>query len=107
MINRRKLPRKKAAYKVMINHPEYGQVVGCMRDMSKDGILIEVDPSKLFVCGQIFGVHITGISDANIDPLLSMEVVQVELSGIALKFVEAIESNKYSGRNSETVTKLA
>ena len=91
MKDRRKYPRKKVKLDVVIRHPALGQVIGHIRDMSEGGVFLDVNRSVLFERGQIVGAKIIGDSGIDLAPLLSMEVVRVELSGIALKFVEVSE----------------
>ncbi|MEH6576922.1 MAG: PilZ domain-containing protein [Amphritea sp.] len=88
MKDKRKSPRIKTKFRVVISHPALGQIVGHILDMSESGVYLDVSQSMLFKCGQVVGARIVGDSNVDMDPLLSMEVVRVELSGIALKFVE-------------------
>ena len=91
MKDKRKSPRIKTKFHVMICHPTFGQIVGHIKDMSESGVFLDVNQSMLFKCGQVVGARIVGVSNVDMDPLLSMEVVRVELSCIALKFVEVSE----------------
>ncbi|WP_432474624.1 hypothetical protein [Amphritea sp. HPY] len=91
MKDRRKLPRKLVKLCIVIRHPTLGQIVGHARNMSESGVFLDVYQPGVFECGQIVGANIIDCGGIDIDPLLSMEVVRVELSGIALKFVEVSE----------------
>jgi hypothetical protein len=91
MNDKRNSLRKKSQLKVLISHPGQGRVVGRIRDMSDRGVFLDVYQSVLFECGQIVGARIIGDSGIDMNPMLSMEIVRVELNGIALKFVEVSE----------------
>lgn len=91
MKDRRKFSRKRTDLDVVIGHPALGQIIGHIRDMSEEGVFLDVKQSVRFKCGQIVGAKIIGDTGIGVLPLLSMEVVRVEISGIALKFVELSE----------------
>lgn len=91
MKDRRKLPRKKVKLSIVIRHPALGQILGHVRNMSESGVFLEVYRPGVFECGQVVGANIIDCGGIGLDPLLSMEVVRVELSGIALQFVEVSE----------------
>ena len=76
---------------MVIRHPVLGQIIGHVINMSESGVFIDVYRPDVFECGQVVGANIIDCAGIDIDPLLSMEVVRIELSGIALKFVEVSE----------------
>ena len=70
---------------VKVSHPSIGEVVVQTRDISDGGIFlltehIEVPHIGTIVEGQVQGMEIEG-------PILKLEIVRMEPTGIGLKFV--------------------
>ena len=70
---------------VKVSHPSIGEVLVQTRDISDGGIFlltenITVPPIGTIVEGQVQGMEIEG-------PILKLEIVRMEPSGIGLKFV--------------------
>ena len=70
---------------VRVSHPSIGDIIVPTRDISDGGIFlltenIDVPPIGTIVEGQIQGMEVEG-------PILKLEIVRMEPSGIGLKFV--------------------
>lgn len=71
--------------RVKVSHPSIGEIVVNTRDISDGGVFlitedIEMPPVGTIVTGQVQGL----VGDA---PILKMEIVRVEPSGVGLRFV--------------------
>lgn len=70
---------------VKVSHPSIGDIVVPTRDISDGGIFlltedIDVPPVGTIMEGQVQGMEVEG-------PVLKLEIVRMEPSGIGLKFV--------------------
>ena len=86
MSNNRKNTRTPLKVRLRIDHPMHGELMLTTRDISECGVyvLMEHAPEKLLmgelVQGQVQGLPMEA-------PILMLEVVHVEPSGVGLRFV--------------------
>ncbi len=86
MSNNRKNTRTPLKVRLRIDHPMHGELMLTTRDISECGVyvLMEHAPEKLLmgelVQGQVQGLPMEA-------PILMLEVVRVEPSGVGLRFV--------------------
>lgn len=83
--NKRHDQRTPMKVQVRVSHPSIGVIIVPTRDISDGGIFlltedIDVPPIGTIVEGQVQGMEIEG-------PILKLEIVRMEPSGIGLKFV--------------------
>ncbi len=86
MSNNRKNVRTPLKVRLRIDHPVHGELMVTTRDISECGVYVLMDhaPEKLLmgelVQGQVQGLPMEA-------PILMLEVVRVEPSGVGLRFV--------------------
>lgn len=71
--------------KIKIVHGSVGELVVKTRDISDGGVFVVLDPDQV----PPIGTHVTGQVQGLMDdaPILEMEVVRVEPTGVGLRFV--------------------
>lgn len=71
--------------KIKIVHDSVGELVVKTRDISDGGVFVVLEPDQV----PPIGTHLTGQVQGLMDdaPVLEMEVVRVEPSGVGLRFV--------------------
>jgi len=83
--DKRRHIRTPLACRIKIIHESVGEFIVKTRDISDGGVFVVLDPDQVppigtYVTGQVQGL----MDDA---PVLKMEVVRVEPSGVGLRFV--------------------
>lgn len=71
--------------KIKIMHDSVGEMIVKTRDISDGGVFVVLEPDQV----PPIGTHVTGQVQGLMDdaPVLEMEVVRVEPSGVGLRFV--------------------
>lgn len=72
---------------VEINHPIIGKHVVEMKDFSDSGIFLYMEPDKFPPVGTLIKGQVIGMQGDDA-PVVEMEVVRIEKSGIGLRFVD-------------------
>jgi c-di-GMP-binding flagellar brake protein YcgR len=77
--------RTNLACRIKIVHDSMGELVVKTRDISDGGVFVVLEPDQV----PPIGSHVTGQVQGLMDdaPILEMEVVRVEPSGVGLRFV--------------------
>ena len=72
--------------RIKIQHESVGEQVVKTRDISDGGVFVELEPEQI----PPIGTHLVGQVQGMMDdaPVLEMEVVRVEPSGVGLRFIE-------------------
>ena len=71
--------------KIKITHAATGEKIVKTRDVSDGGVFVVLDPDQIPPIGSIVIGQVQGLMDDA--PILEMEVVRVEPSGVGLRFV--------------------
>lgn len=85
MDNKRQAPRTPLQVRIRIDHPRLGQMLVSTRDISDSGVFVVIDEAQdqlqlgEIVTGQVQGMPIEA-------PIVEMEVVRFEASGMGLRF---------------------
>lgn len=77
--------RTPMACRIKISHEEFGEIMVKTRDISDGGVFIVLDTEKKLPVGSIVKGQVQGLVDDA--PILEMEVVRIEPSGVGLRFV--------------------
>lgn len=87
--DKRRHIRTPLACRIKITHEGIGEVIVKTRDISDGGVFVVLDPDQVPPVGS----HVTGQVQGLMDdaPILEMEVVRVEPSGVGLRFVSLDE----------------
>ncbi len=85
MSEQRRHPRTPLALEVKISHESMESVVLVTRDISESGIFIVTDDTELPPVGSVLEGQVQGEMDD--PPVVKMEVVRVEPSGVGLLFL--------------------
>ncbi|MES2822139.1 MAG: PilZ domain-containing protein [Pseudomonadota bacterium] len=83
--DKRKHIRTSLQCKIKISHADTGERIVKTRDVSDGGVFVVLDPDQIPPIGTIVTGQVQGLMDDA--PILEMEVVRVEPSGIGLRFV--------------------
>ncbi len=83
--DQRKHIRTSLQCKIKISHPAVGEKIVKTRDVSDGGVFVVLDPDQIPPIGSIVTGQVQGLMDDA--PILEMEVVRVEPSGIGLRFL--------------------
>ena len=83
--DKRKHIRTSLQCKIKITHAAVGEKIVKTRDVSDGGVFVVLDPDQIPPIGTIVTGQVQGLMDDA--PILEMEVVRVEPSGIGLRFV--------------------
>ncbi len=83
--DKRRHIRTALACRIKIVHESLGEIVVKTRDISDGGVFVVLEPDQV----PAIGTHVTGQVQGLMDdaPILDMEVVRVEPSGVGLRFV--------------------
>jgi len=83
--DKRRHIRTQLACRIKITHQEMGEIIVKTRDISDGGVFVVLEPDQVPPVGS----HVTGQVQGLMDdaPILEMEVVRVEPSGVGLRFV--------------------
>lgn len=83
--DKRRHIRTPLACRIKITHDSLGELVVKTRDISDGGVFVVLEPNQV----PPIGTHVTGQVQGLMDdaPILEMEVVRVEPSGVGLRFV--------------------
>lgn len=85
MDNKRQAPRTPLQVRIRIDHPQLGEMLVSTRDISDSGVFVVIDEEQCqlqlgeVVSGQVQGMPIEA-------PIVLMEVVRFEASGVGLRF---------------------
>lgn len=85
MDNKRQNPRTPLQVRIRLDHPRHGEMLVSTRDISDSGVFVIIDGAQELlqlgdlVHGQVQGMPIEA-------PIVLMEVVRLEPSGIGLRF---------------------
>jgi hypothetical protein len=85
--DKRKHIRTPLQCKIKITHASVGEKIVNTRDISDGGVFVILAPNDIPPIGSMVTGQVQGLMDAA--PILDMEVVRVEPSGIGLRFVHA------------------
>ncbi|WP_027857323.1 PilZ domain-containing protein [Marinobacterium jannaschii] len=88
MEERRLHPRFIPAYHILLWNHHFGRLSGKVLNMSDSGVFVHQITASDFSTGMLLEAEIIGSSWDNSLPSLTMRVIRVESSGIALEFVE-------------------
>lgn len=85
MDNKRESPRTPFKVRIRIDHPEHGRMLVHTRDISDTGVFVILDDAqKLLHIGEVVSGQ---VQDLPIEaPVVEMEVVRFESSGMGLRF---------------------
>ena len=83
--DKRKHIRTSLQCKIKITHHDVGEKVVKTRDISDGGVFVVLEPDQIPPIGTIVTGQVQGLMDDA--PILAMEVVRVEPSGVGLRFV--------------------
>ncbi len=78
--------RTPLACQIKITHPDKGEFLVKTRDISDGGVFVVLDPDSLLVVGTVVTGQVQGLMDEA--PVLNMEVVRVDPSGVGLRFID-------------------
>lgn len=86
---KRKHIRTPFACRIKITHDSVGDLIVKTRDISDGGVFVVLEPDQI----PPIGTHVVGQVQGMMEeaPVLEMEVVRVEPSGVGLKFVNLEE----------------
>lgn len=85
MDNKRKYTRHAIAVNIKISHPDIGVKIVKTRDISDGGIFILIEPVEVLIPGSVVEGQVQDmVEDA---PVLTMEVVRVEETGLGLRYL--------------------
>ncbi len=84
--DKRRHVRTPIVCRIRIVHPRFGEMMVKTRDISDGGVFVVLDDAPALPVGDIVQGQVQGlVADA---PVLDMEVVRVEPTGVGLKFVQ-------------------
>jgi len=83
--DKRRHIRTPLACRIKIIHQEKGELIVKTRDISDGGVFVVLEPDQVPPIGSIVTGQVQGLMDDA--PVLEMEVVRVEPSGVGLRFV--------------------
>lgn len=75
--------------KIKITHDSLGEKIVKTRDISDGGVFVVLEPNDIPPVGSIVTGQVQGLMDHA--PILEMEVVRVEPTGVGLRFVHSTE----------------
>lgn len=81
----RRHPRTELALEVKISHDSMESVVLVTRDISESGVFVVTDGTELPPLGSVVEGQVQG--DMDDPPIVQMEVVRIEPSGVGLRFL--------------------
>ncbi|ACE85610.1 PilZ domain-containing protein [Cellvibrio japonicus] len=86
--DKRKYVRTPFVCRIKIRHDSIGELLVKTRDISDGGVFVVLEPEQI----PPVGTHVTGQVQGLMDdaPVLEMEVVRVEPSGVGLRFVQEV-----------------
>ena len=83
--DKRKHIRTQLQCKIKITHEAVGEKIVKTRDISDGGVFVVLDSEQIPPIGSIVTGQVQGLMDDA--PILEMEVVRVEPSGVGLRFI--------------------
>ncbi len=83
---KRKHIRTPFACRIKIQHESVGEILVKTRDISDGGVFVVLEPELVPAIGSLLLGQVQGIAEDA--PILKMEVVRVETTGVGLRFVE-------------------
>ena len=87
MSNSRKNTRTPLKVRLRIDHPVHGEMLVTTRDISECGVYVLMDQAQsLLVMGEQVKGQVQGLPMEA--PILTLEVVRIELLGVGLRFVQ-------------------
>jgi hypothetical protein len=85
MDNKREHKRTPLKVQLRIDHPIHGQMLVTTRDISENGVFVVIDDAqRLLQIGELVSGQVQGLPMEA--PVVQMEVVRFEPSGVALVF---------------------
>ncbi|MDX1267489.1 MAG: PilZ domain-containing protein [Oceanisphaera sp.] len=87
MEDRRYHPRRKMNCSICLSNEHFGPIKGNIRNMSENGVLVEVATSSDFSPGMLFEAKVLDPDWDQTLPPLMMKVVRVDKDDIALEFI--------------------
>lgn len=85
MDNKREHNRSPLKVQLRIDHPLHGQLMVTTRDISEKGVFVVIDDAqRLLTIGEVVSGQVQGLPMEA--PIVRMEVVRFEPSGVALVF---------------------
>lgn len=88
MIDKRRHSRIPATISILVEHDDIGKKLIKTKDISDGGLFLLVEPQAMPDIGQVVVGQVQDIPDA---PIVDMEIVRVELDGIALRYINTHE----------------
>lgn len=87
MSDQRRHTRTPLSCRIKITHESVGELIVKTRDISDGGVFVILEPEQVPEIGTIVTGQVQGlVGDA---PILTMEVVRVEPTGVGLRFVDS------------------
>lgn len=71
---------------IKITHQSVGELIVKTRDISDGGVFVIIEPENIPPIGTVVTGQVQGLMDDA--PILAMEVVRIESTGIGLRFVD-------------------
>jgi hypothetical protein len=85
MDNKRQAPRTPLQVRIRIEHPRLGEMLVTTRDISESGVfIVSEEAQSLLQMGEIVTGQVQGMPIEA--PIVTMEVVRFEASGMGLRF---------------------
>ena len=78
--------RTSFACRIKISHESIGEILVKTRDISDGGVFVVLEPDQIPPIGTLLTGQVQGLMDDA--PILQLEVVRVEASGVGLRFVQ-------------------
>ncbi len=72
--------------RIKISHESIGEILVKTRDISDGGVFVVLEPDQIPPIGTLLTGQVQGLMDDA--PILQLEVVRVEASGVGLRFVQ-------------------
>lgn len=85
MSDKRKYPRTPMKCQVKVIHPDIGEKIINTRDISDGGIFLITDVVDMPPIGSIVQGQVQGLGGEG--PILKLEIVRTESTGLGLKFI--------------------
>ena len=85
MDNKRKYTRHAIAVNIKISHPDIGVKIVKTRDISDGGVFVLTEPVEVLIPGSVVEGQVQDMVED--PPVLTMEVVRIEKTGLGLRYV--------------------